>query len=103
MSQSPIQSYLVPVDTLYKPYIFDDVCIIFHVKNENHDCRYSYDGGLLHGEMTRRQDVVMFPGLLVGISMTLLLGMIVIHVSYVVRQKRQHDRSQYRRLGNMND
>lgn len=103
VSQHSIQSDLVPVDILYKPYTFDDVCIIFHVKNENYDCRYSDGGGLLHAQMTRRQDVILFPGLLVGISVVLLLGMIVIHVSYVVREKIRLGRSQYQKLGNMND
>ena len=99
VSQEPIQSDLVSIDILYKPYTFGEVCTIFQVKNEHHDCQYSYEGGSLQAEMTRRQDVILFPGLLVCIVLVALLGTIGAHVSCVVRRKRKHDRHNYRQLG----
>lgn len=99
--QEPIQSDLVDIDILYKPFTYREVCTIFHVKNENRDCTYNVDGGQLTAEVTRRQDVLLFAGLLVGVAMLVLLGVSITHC--IVYRRRQSAQRQYQALHNVEE
>ena len=87
VTQEPVQSDLVDIDILYKPYTFSEVCTIFHVNNE---CVNEYRGGQLKAELSRRQDILLFPTLLTTVTVLVLLIAIGIHVlSCVVRRRRR--------------
>ena len=103
VSWEPIQSELVEIDILYKPYTFSEVCTLLHVVNDDYNCRQSDLGGTLHAEMSRRQDVVLFPGLLTGVSVLVLLAVIVTHISCKVRQKRRTIGPHYEPIGSTNE
>ena len=96
VSQEPIQSDPVTVDLLYRPYSFDQVCTILHVHNDDYHCT-GFDGGKLSVEMGRRQDVLLFPCLLVALSVVILLTVAVTHTVCVVRRRRRFE-ARYERV-----
>lgn len=99
--QEPIQSDLVDIDILYKPFTYKDICTIFHVKNENRDCTYNVDGGQLTAEVTRRQDVLLFAGLLVGVAVLVLIGVIITH--FIICRRRRSAQQRYQALYNVEE
>lgn len=94
--QEPIRSDLVDIDILYKPFTFDEVCTIFHVNNDI-DCKYNR-GGQLNSQVSRRQDILLFPGLLVTVAVLALLAVIGTHTVRAIRQRRATE-PQYEVLG----
>lgn len=95
VTKEPIQSDPVSVDLLYQPYSFTEVCTILHVeKNDHHQCIH---GGTLSVKTERRQDVVLFPGLLVCLTVTVLVTVVLSHVLCVVRRRRR-GRPRYQRV-----
>ena len=90
VTQEPIKSDLVSVDLLYQPYSFSEVCTILHVGTP---CR----GGTLSVETERRQDVVLFPSLLLFLAVVVLAAVVLSHcIVCVVRRRRVGP--QYQRL-----
>jgi hypothetical protein len=98
VTREPIQSDLVSVDLLYRPYSFTQVCTVLHVEKDGTHCR-SYNGGALSVETERRQDVLLFPGLLLCLAAVVLIAVALSHVILcVVRRRRQSVRTLYQRL-----
>jgi hypothetical protein len=98
VTQDPVESNLVDIDILYKLYKFSEVCMIFHVENQNYDCINKYEGGQLHAEMSRRQDILLLPTLLTSVAVFVLLVMSGTHILWCVLRHRQRARNQYRIL-----
>ena len=98
VTREPIQSDLVSVDLLYRPYSFTQVCTVLHVEKDATHCR-SYNGGALSVETERRQDVLLFPGLLLCLAAVVLIAVALSHIILcVVRGRRQSVRTLYQRL-----
>jgi hypothetical protein len=98
VTQEPIRSDLVSVDLLYRPYSFTQVCTVLHVEKDGTHCR-SYNGGALSVETERRQDVLLFPGLLLCLAVVVLVAVALSHITTcVVRRRRQRVRPLYQRL-----
>ena len=87
VTETSIQSDPVSVDILYRPYSFSEVCTIVHVQQDGHHCQ-GFDGGRLGVKTGRRQDVVLFPALLAGLTVVVVVAVAVFQVVGVVRRRR---------------
>ena len=80
-------SSLGRVAQLNKPFQFSESCVLLHV-NTRLSCGPSGTGFLQPIEVQRREDILLFPGLLLAISLTALAIIVCIHCACVCRWKR---------------
>ena len=77
LTHRSILSYPVDVNILYKQLSFNEVCMLFHVRDELYNYVRCPNGGELTAVVERRQDVLLFPGLII-----ILASVIVICIFY---------------------
>ena len=79
----------VDVNILYKQFSFGEVCMLFHVWNIHYGCQQNTDGGELTAVVERRQDVLLFPGLIIILAVLLLASVFVSHlIHFVIKRQR---------------
>ena len=99
VQKSVLSDDLTDIDILYKSYSFNEVCTIFHIRY-NLNCHGHSHGGELTAEVGRRQDILLFPGVVLGAAMLLLLVVGSTHVTCAVVRRRRAAAAQYQAIVN---